>query len=151
MIYLLAVPVAALIWAWLDLFAFNAGAGFRYRQGLPDEVAFRVRRNSWLVRLVNPPKGGRSSGMAVGDTIHLGIGAKRPSAWLIAHEFAHILRSRGRVASYLWRYTTSPTFRKAEEAACDAWAWAHYGDWEFGAISRYIAKAEGQHTEEEDA
>jgi hypothetical protein len=138
MIYLLGVPVAALAWAWLDLFAFNAGTGFRYRPGLPEEVRFRVRRNSWLVRLVNPPKA-RWSGMAVGRTMHLAsVPGVALSPWLVAHEMAHVIRQRGRVVSYLLRYAVDSQFRAREEKACDAWALAHYQEPIFASVARIM-------------
>jgi len=149
MIYLIGVPVAALAWAWLDLFAFNAGTGFRYRPGLPEEVRFRVRRNSWLVRLVNPPKSasggwpkGRWSGMAVGKTIHLAsVPGVVLSPWLVAHELAHVIRHRGRVVSYLLRYAVDSQFRAREEKACDAWALAHYQEPVFASVARIMGGA----------
>lgn len=140
MIYLLAIPAAALLAAWLDLFVLPRGLRFTYRPGTPEALRFRVRRNSWIVRLVNPSRG-PWSGLTIGTTIHLSRGTRTLTPWLVAHELAHAIRQRGQVASYLWRYVTSGAFRAGEEAACDAWAHAHRDDSPFGTVARIMGAA----------
>jgi hypothetical protein len=143
MIWLWLVPVAAVAAAWLDLFVFPRGLGFIYRPGTPEAFPFRARRNSWLVRLVRVgrPRTAPAAGLAVGRTMHLWVGDNPPSPWLVAHEFAHLVRQRGRAPSYLARYVGDSQFRGREEKACDAWAYVHAGDSPFGTVARLVGGA----------
>jgi hypothetical protein len=111
---LLALPVAALGWAVVDLFLLKRGIAMEW-QG----QVYRLRLSSWLPRLLG------SGGTTIGDEIH--IAGPSVSAWLLGHEFAHVIRAKkvGRFR-YLWRYLTSKAFRTSEELACNLWADLHH-------------------------
>jgi len=126
-----AVLICGLIAAWLDLFWLDRGQACVHRRQDGSPIIYFIRRNSWLNRLINPGRPGRHAGIGVGRVVHLGVlGQGRPSGWLLAHEVAHLIRQEGQVTRYLAGYILSPTFRAAEEAACNAWADEHAGAFE---------------------
>lgn len=124
---LIAILLAiGLLAAWFDLFWSDRGhACIHHRQnGL--SFSYLIRRNSWLNRLINPGRPGLHAGIGVGRVVHLGLPeGQMPSAWLLAHEVAHLIRQEGQITRYLVGYVLSPKYRAAEEAACNAWADEH--------------------------
>lgn len=120
---LLVIAFAA---AWWDLFRSNRGHSCVHSWPNGSSFPYRIRRNTWLNWLINPARSGRHAGIGVGRVVHLGLPEGQiPSAWLLAHEVAHLIRQEGQITRYLVGYVLSPKYRAAEEAACNAWADEH--------------------------
>lgn len=150
MIYVLLALVVALLAAWIDLFVLRRGFGFTYH---PNDLPFRVRRNSWLIWLIHfrRPKNAPAAGLALGRTVHLWVNRVPVTSWLVAHEVAHLIRSRGKVVSYLIKYFFNKQFKADEQKACDDFAYQHRFDSPFRSVVELVNKANTPEEEQDDA